>query len=282
MVVKEIRQARTRRIIAAGLARPHPGLHINPIADAAPQTPGYRASMSDQDNDHDRRLAGRLSPAQPSPAQLSPALRRLADALAWPLLLMDREGVLRHANLAARQCLADRQPLCRLARQRLSPTAEPLRAAFALALQAAAAGQPQRLTWPMPAGEIQGRLHRLPGAEGTETILMLVLSVDGQPGPDLPAYASASHLSAPERRVLQALVQAGSAERVARDLRLAPGTVRRHVSALCRKTGHASVAELLMTVGRLPPAMHTALSLSETMSQTMSQTRAPSSGREGK
>ena len=225
-----------------------------------------------------------------SQAQLAPALLRLADALAWPLLLLDAHGVLRHANLAARQCLADRQPLCRLARQRLSPAADSLRPAFEAALQAAAAGQPQVLAWPTPAGEIQGRLHRLPHVADTETLLMLVLSVNGQPGPDLPAYASASHLSAPERRVLQALVRFGSAggvaDDVAADLGLAPSTVRRHVSALRRKTGHASVAELLMTVGRLPPAMHTALSLSQTMLQTTPrkkpQTLARSSGSEGK
>ena len=238
-------------------------------------------------SDQDRRRAGLPSHAShASTAQLAPALLRLADALAWPLLLMDAHGVLRHANLAARQCLADRQPLCRLAHQRLSPLAEPLRPAFVAALQAAAAGQPQVLAWPTPAGEIQGHLHRLPHAADTETLLMLVLSVNGQPGPDLPAYASASHLSAPERRVLQALVRVGSADGVAADLGLAPSTVRRHVSALRRKTGHTSVAELLMTVGRLPPAMHTALSLSQTMLQIKTQTTpptlAPSRGSEGK
>ena len=226
----------------------------------------------------------------PSQAQLAPALLRLADVLAWPLLLMDAHGMLRHANLAARQCLADRQPLCRPAHQRLAPAADSLRPAFEMALQAASAGQPQLLAWPTAAGEIQGRLHRLPHAAGTETLLMLVLSVNGQPNPDLPAYASASHLSAPERRVLQALVRVGSADGVAADLGLAPSTVRRHVNALCRKTGHATVAELLMTVGRLPPAMHTVLSLSQTMSQSTLQTEpqtrqqnlAPSSGSEGK
>ena len=238
-------------------------------------------------SDQDRRRAGLPSHAShASTAQLAPALLRLADALAWPLLLMDAHGVLRHANLAARQCLADRQPLCRLAHQRLSPLAEPLRPAFVAALQAAAAGQPQVLAWPTPAGEIQGHLHRLPHAADTETLLMLVLSVNGQPGPDLPAYASASHLSAPELRVLDALVRAGSVHRVAADLGLASSTVRRHVNALRRKTGHASVAELLMTVGRLPPAMHTALSLSQTMLQIKTQTTpptlAPSRGSEGK
>ena len=239
---------------------------------------------------------------------MASALLRLADLLAWPLLLMDAHGVLRHANLAARQCLADRQPLRQLA-QRLAPAADALRPAFEAALQAAAAGQPQVLAWPTQAGEIQGRLHRLPDAANTantadaanaantantETLLMLVLSVNGQPGPDLPAYASAHHLSAAERRVLQALVRAGSVnagvdggvaggmDGVAADLGLALSTVRRHVHALRRKTGHASVAELLMTVGRLPPAMHTALSLSQTMLQTTPKTAAPSRRSKGK
>lgn len=215
-----------------------------------------------------------LPPASPlSQAQLASALLRLADALAWPLMLMDAHGALRHANLAARQSLADCQPLRQLAHQRVSPAAESLRPAFAAALQAAAAGQPQGLAWPTPAGEIQGRLHPLPQVAGTEALLMLVLAVNGQPGPDLRGYARACHLSAPQRRVLQALVRAGSADGfadwAAANLGLAPSTVRRHINALCRKTGHASVAELLMTVGRLPPSMHVALSLSQTLSQTI-------------
>ena len=129
-----------------------------------------------------------------SQAQRASALPRLADALAWPLLLLDAEGVLLHANLAARQCLADHQPLRLLAHQRLMPAAAPLQQAFVAALQAAAAGRPQGLAWPTPAGTVQGRLHRLPQEAGTETLLMLALAVDGQPGPDLPGYASASHL----------------------------------------------------------------------------------------
>lgn len=227
--------------------------------------------MTDPDSLSTRRKSDASSA---SDSQLTPALLRLADALAWPLLLLDADGVLRHANLAARQCLADHQPLRQLAHQRLVPAAEGLRPAFVAALQAAAAGQPQVLAWPTPDGEIQGRLHRLPLAAGTQTRLMLVLAVNGQPGPDLPAYAGANHLGAPERRVLQALVRAGSVDRVAADLGLAPSTVRRHINALRRKTGHASVAELLMTVGRLPPSMHTPVSLAQTL--------APSRRHQGK
>ena len=237
--------------------------------------------------------SSRSSPLSPSSQeQRTSALLRLADALAWPLLLLDAHGLLHHANLAARQCLADHQPLRLLAHQRLMPAAAPLQQAFVAALQAAAAGRPQVLAWPTPAGTVQGRLHRLPPAAGTETLLMLTLAVDGQPGPDLTGYASASHLSAPERRVLQALVRAGSADHVvggvagcmaggaAADLGLAPGTVRRHIHALCRKTGHASVAELLMTVGRLPPALHVALSLPLSLSLTLSQRRSKTSRRQ--
>ncbi len=78
---------------------------------------------------------------------------------------------------------------------------------------------------------------------------------DGQGAPDLEAYASACHLSAPERRVLAGLWQGHAADAVAARLGLAPNTVRRHIAAVRRKTGHASVAELMMTIGRLPPLL---------------------------
>lgn len=73
--------------------------------------------------------------------------------------------------------------------------------------------------------------------------------------PDLDAYASACQLNAPERRVLAGLLQGRSCDAVAAQLGLAPNTVRRHIAALRRKTGHASVAELMMTIGRLPPLL---------------------------
>ena len=73
--------------------------------------------------------------------------------------------------------------------------------------------------------------------------------------PDLEAYASACQLSAPERRVLAGLLQGHAAVALASLLGLAPSTVRRHIAALRRKTGHGSVAELMMSVGRLPPVV---------------------------
>ena len=78
---------------------------------------------------------------------------------------------------------------------------------------------------------------------------------DGLGVPDLEAYVSACRLSAPERRVLAGLWEGLAADALATRLGLAPNTVRRHIAAVRRKTGHASVAELMMTIGRLPPLL---------------------------
>jgi FixJ family two-component response regulator len=94
----------------------------------------------------------------------------------------------------------------------------------------------------------------LPAAEPTAALQRLLQSLAENNGPDLSAYADAERLSAPERRVLQGLVAGQTPAALAPDLKLAPSTVRRHTAALCRKTGYASLAALLMALGRLPPA----------------------------
>ena len=100
-----------------------------------------------------------------------------------------------------------------------------------------------------------------PGAPGPQApaplMRMLRRVAEGRGAPDLEAYASACHLSAPERRVLAGLVAGRAGDAVAAHLGLTPNTVRRHVAAVRRKTGHASVAQLLMAIGRLPPALWT-------------------------
>lgn len=78
---------------------------------------------------------------------------------------------------------------------------------------------------------------------------------EGRGVPDLEAYASACRLSEPEQRVLAGLWEGHAADALATRLGLAPTTVRRHIAAVRSKTGHASVAELMMTIGRLPPQL---------------------------
>ena len=81
----------------------------------------------------------------------------------------------------------------------------------------------------------------------------LVMASAENNGPDLAAYADAERLSAPERCVLQGLVAGRTPAAMAAELGVTLNTVRRHTAALRRKTGYASVAELLMAIGRLPP-----------------------------
>ena len=83
--------------------------------------------------------------------------------------------------------------------------------------------------------------------------LRLVMLIADDNRPDLAAYANAERLSAPESRVLQGLVAGHTAAVLAAKLGMSLNTVRRHSAALRRKTGYASVAELLMAIGRLPP-----------------------------
>ena len=199
----------------------------------------------------------RRSADHPDAAELAPALLRLADALPWPLLLLDQAGTLRHANRAAWQCMDEGQPVRLAARQRVQPAAATRREEFDAALRAAAAGQSCALWWPGPLCTIKARLHPLPQAAAGAPLLLLVLSPAADSGPDLSAYADARHLSPPEQRVLQGLAAGHTAARQAQELGLTLNAVRRHTAALRRKTGHASVAELLMTIGRLPPALWT-------------------------
>ena len=53
--------------------------------------------------------------------------------------------------------------------------------------------------------------------------------------------------------MLQGLAAGQSPAALAVALGVTPGTVRRHIRALRRKTGYGSVAALLMALGRLPP-----------------------------
>lgn len=90
-------------------------------------------------------------------------------------------------------------------------------------------------------------------ADSSAALLRLVMSIARNRGPDLAAYATAERLSAPESRVLQGLVAGRSTAVLAAQLGVSSAVVRRHTAALRRKTGYATVAELLMAIGRLPP-----------------------------
>ena len=201
------------------------------------------------------------APAAPAaPAELGPALARVADLLAWPLVLVDADCVLHHANRAAHQALLAGQPL-RLLDQRVQPAAAPCRADFCAALHAAAAGRPGILRWPGRPGGYDGTVQLLSRLPGGATLLLLALTAQAaqaaQAGqtPDLQAYAQTLRLTAAESRVLNLLAQGLDTRQVAARLGVATSTTRSQIASLRRKTGHASVAQLLRYLHRLPPVL---------------------------
>ena len=186
-------------------------------------------------------------------AERVPALARMLDALAWPLLLIDAQASLQHANLAARQLLERGHPLQLDPESRLQPVARPQRAPFTAALAAAAQGQPCVLRWPSPAGSVSAQLQVLPGAP--PALLLLALSAPAGPARQIDDFAQAHGLTVTETRVLHSLAQGLSAPRAAAALGVAVSTTRSHIVALRRKTGHRSVAALLHSLAQLPPTL---------------------------
>ncbi len=202
-----------------------------------------------------------------APAELAPALARMADLLAWPLMLIDEHGALRHANRAARHLLRAGKPLRLLPNQQLQPAAAAWRAEFAGALKAAALGQPGVLRWPGRRLGFQGTLQALnelndlnnlnrPAGRGARTtLLLLALAPASGFTPDLAAYGAAHGLTAAEQRVLSLLARGRNAAQAAADAGVAVSTARSHIASLRRKTGHTSVAALLLDLNRLPPVL---------------------------
>lgn len=209
-----------------------------------------------------------VAPVAPvAPAELAPALARMADLLAWPLMLIDEHGALRHANRAARHLLRAGKPLRLLPNQQLQPAAAAWRAEFAGALEAAALGQPGVLRWPGRRLGFQGTLQALnelndlnnlnrPAGRGARTtLLLLALAPASGFTPDLAAYGAAHGLTAAEQRVLSLLARGRNAAQAAADAGVAVSTARSHIASLRRKTGHTSVAALLLDLNRLPPVL---------------------------
>jgi DNA-binding CsgD family transcriptional regulator len=177
-------------------------------------------------------------------------LAQVADALVWPLLLLQRDGGLLHANHAARQMLRRGQPLRLSARQQVQATPAGQQAHFAAALEAAfEAGPQQLLQWP----GFTATLTRLPPDGPHEAPVLLALATPDGRASDARAFAAMHRLSEAETRVLQRLALGESSSRAAVALGVTPATVRSQTMSLRRKTGHASVAELLRALAAMPP-----------------------------
>lgn len=188
-------------------------------------------------------------------------LAQMSDALPWPLLLVRRDAVLVHANLAARQLLHRGEPLVLTADRRVQPPAAAPQADFAAALRA---NGPVRLQWPASApvqraltarGSCSVMCKPLAAADATDSAPVLVmLATDTTRLADLHTFARLHGLSTAESRVLEQLSLGRSAAETAAALGRRRATVRGQVTRLLRKSGHTSVAGMLHALNLMPPS----------------------------
>src|SRR4051812_5838392 len=153
------------------------------------------------------------------PAPSAQMLGFVSDALAWPLLLLRGDGTLIHANLAARQMLAERRLLTLLANGCVqaadSGRRSDLQAALTAALQATAGDPLPLLQWALPSGRISVSVKALRAAADEQPVLLLALSPEQGRLADLHAYAAMHALSDAETRVLLHLARGDSSGKAA-------------------------------------------------------------------
>lgn len=188
-------------------------------------------------------------------------LGQIADALPWPLLLLRRDAVLLHANLAGRQLLHRGQTLRMDGQQRVQSPLDAQQTALADALKA---GRPALLQWPPKSASSPGHpgcfvvLKPLAARGGDspgdgDAAVLVMLSSPASPHRDLQAFAAMHRLSPAEVRVLEQLSLGHSTAGIAAALGTQPATVRSQLTSLRRKSGHASLVLLLRALATLPP-----------------------------
>ncbi len=185
-------------------------------------------------------------------------LMQMADALMWPLLVLRADGTLLHTNRPARRLLGARQFLTLRLDRRLGLLPPSRQPEFDAALATACQGNTVVLNWPASAGSLggAGSLSLLRSRRGTapgSAEVLLALSATEHPDGQVQAYARLHHLSPAETRVLQRLALGESSGAAAQALGVSAATVRSQVISLRRKTGQASVIQLLRAIARMPP-----------------------------
>lgn len=222
-----------------------PGTRILLIADVSGLPGRYRFPM--------QVTQGSSDADAPLPAE---ALQAMIDLLAWPLMLLRRDATLLHANLAAQRLLDLGTPLRRAPEGRVVASEAGRRAAFETALDiTVAGGPPQMLHWSGAGGYRSATLSSLAVPGALPATLLLAVSAEAGHGADLQAYADLHGLTAAETRVLTRLALGENSHRTAAALGVTPATVRSHIAALRRKTGHDSVTTLLRTLAGFPPLL---------------------------
>lgn len=188
-------------------------------------------------------------PARPPAVTLAAAL----DQLAHPMLALQPDALLLHANLAGRELLAQGWPLLRGSDGRVQAQQTAQRSPFILAVLAAAAGSSQGLHWVDGPRSLHSVLRPLEPGGASPSPVLLVLTPPAETIFDVGGFASTHQLSKAETRVLEALLHGHQADEAAQRLGVGVATVRSQIAAIRKKSGHGSVASLLAALGDLPP-----------------------------
>lgn len=195
---------------------------------------------------------------EPSDSLPQASAAQIADVLMWPLLVLRADGTLLHANRGAHRLLSTRRLLTLRPDRRLGLLPEHWQAEFDAALANAAQGLTVVLNWPASAstrgnvGNLSPLIDRRNQPPGGADLL-LALSATEQPNAQVQACARVHRLSPAETRVLQRLALGDSGGEAALALGVSAATVRSQVISLRRKSGQASVVQVLRTLARMPP-----------------------------
>jgi DNA-binding CsgD family transcriptional regulator len=174
-------------------------------------------------------------------------LEQMADALDYPLFLLDDSLRLRHANRAARSILSAGAPLRQLTDGRVGPADGLFQRDFGAALQAATSGERRLWHRETRAGLLSVWLLPL-----RQVVTWLALAMPAPAVADVAGFAETNGLSRAETRVLARLARGESTLVAARALGLAVSTVRSHRLALLHKCGQPNMGALLQDLFTLP------------------------------
>ena len=190
---------------------------------------------------------------------LAQLMASVLDEVDYGLLMLSADGVVVHANHAARTELASTTTSLRLADQRLvsrTPSGQrQLDGALAAArdgglrtMLTIAAGGSERLGLsivPLPAALTEANTGHAVLISFERSRIAETLSVD--------AHAREHGLTMREQQVLAALCDGLRAKEIAARLEIGEATVRTHVNNIKAKTGCASIVDIVAQVSRLPP-----------------------------
>lgn len=175
----------------------------------------------------------------------------MLDRIGCSLVVLDGQARVRYLNRTAQQQLDGEHPLL-LAGQTLVPRHASDRAAWQASLLAAAQGQRRWFTLGLAALPVDVSVVPLRGAGTAATLLVF-----GTPRSALPVAAQdlarCVGLTPAESRVLALLCAGVRPVEIARCQGVAVATVRTQISSARRKTGAASIRELVRQVAVLPP-----------------------------